>query len=399
MTKHSRMIGLALAAFGLFACNQNEKITAPKPGREGTGAARIVLPQPPKGALPDSGSGRAWFALTITGAGMEPIRKTWELTPDRESVTIGNIPVGLRKFHGALVTLSGKDTLAAYEGDDSAWIARDSVAQVHLFLRRTGGGSAHVCVEVEGWDPDPYCIKPPDPGIPDFSGCYMAGIQKLGVPPEPDSLFRARLTLAQTDSNLQAVLEWASGRSDTSFGFVRFDGTAIIGYDGGSFVFKGGLDSTGTQLRGALRVDGRGITGTLSGIRGKCTIGEPVAENLILQACYIVKRTIDTQTVGGRLVLRYDSVMVSGGFHWTGLPWTYAFGGRATGSPTTPSKVDLRTFGIPGTPDAGFEWSYTATLAPTGSSQGDVSRILSGNAKPAGIWAAVRTQCGDYEMP
>jgi hypothetical protein len=400
-----RMSFLTLAAFGLFACNQ-ERIAEPagsKHGKAITGAARIALPALPKEYLSDSGGAEAaWFALTVSGAGMESIRKTWALKPGHsESLHLDGIPVGLRSFHGALLKISAGDTVITHEGGDSAWIERDSVAEVHLYLRRAGGGSARVCVEVEGWPADPSCIKPPIIPVIDYHGCWRITVQQHGVPPAADTFFDAQLSFRQNDSLLTAVVTWAGGAQDSASGYVINDGTVYIGYQGGAFTFKGGADSTGTYLRGHLRSPGRGVYGPITGKHGACAAPGTPPQPILWQTCYNTVRTLTGQApLAGRLVLRfYDGIVLHGGFHWSGLPGYGADAGGSAGSPSGTFEVDLRVFGQSGTPEQGSEWVYSMNLEPVGPTLGTIFGVTFDTLKPVGTWTAERSQCGDYEAP
>ena len=74
MIRNYLMLGFSAAALALSGCNQPERSPMRSETKGPSGSARIALPDIPAGYLPDSGS-KAWFSLTITGAGMAPSRR------------------------------------------------------------------------------------------------------------------------------------------------------------------------------------------------------------------------------------------------------------------------------------------------------------------------------------
>ncbi len=289
MTPKLRPLGFVMAGCGIFvflACNQNEdKRNCCGPISQGTGSAHIRLPSVPAGYLAKTAAGakaQALFALTIYGNDMAPMRLSWLLTPgNAQSADIPGIPAGYpRIFEGRLIRLdsAGDDTTATHEGSDTVAIRTDSVAQVNLFLRKTGGGSAHVCVDVEGWPNDSACILPPIliPHSAQFGGCWNLSVTKPGAAKRQDSSFHAKLRIQQWDTNLVAILTWNSGARDTTFGYVAGNGSAHIGYSGGEFRINAMLDTNlvdttfNKSFRGTFNDSLRSIYGTLFGKEAPC---------------------------------------------------------------------------------------------------------------------------------
>jgi hypothetical protein len=259
------VVGFSSALLGLAACDREDKSpTSPDP-KAAMGSARIALPKLPAGYV-DSGQ-QALFALTISGSGMVPIQKSWYLSPDHsEPIVVGGIPVGVRSFYGRLIRLDAGDTTVTHEGTDSAYIQRDTTAEVHLFLRAAGLGSVHVCVEVEGWPADPTCIVPPP--MPWVAGCYDLTVSNFS--PTGDSLYRASLRIDQMDSVLFGFIDWKSGGHDTSAGRLFPGPAAYFGYEQpGDFQFKSMVDSNGF-LQGPFFERKMGIEGFARGIRASC---------------------------------------------------------------------------------------------------------------------------------
>ena len=201
------LLGFTLAALGLFACNREDTgVSGPKAA--GTGSARIALPVVPSGYLAKSPAGSlAVFDLIISGDGMAPMQLDWTLASDTPaSVVVAGIPVGMRVFQGRLIQFdsTGGDSLVTHEGIDSAFITRDSVAQVRLFLKRTGGGSAHVCVQVEGWPADSSCDTVVTPPLPDtVTDCFSVS-QTLSN----GKSAAGRLTLTTVGSYYHGAFHW-----------------------------------------------------------------------------------------------------------------------------------------------------------------------------------------------
>ncbi len=179
---------LAFGLLALTACDSERPTSAAEenaPVPAHFGSARIQLPNLPAGypgpvairdsSVPSSG-GEALFRLTISGPGMEPQVRSWILQPVmKDPILISGIPEGTRRiFSGSLAWLDSntRDTLITHEGADTVAIARGRVAGLVLRLRKVTGGSANICLEVEGWSDSSCVIVPPVPVIP---------------PPPPDS--------------------------------------------------------------------------------------------------------------------------------------------------------------------------------------------------------------------
>ncbi|MBW8890099.1 MAG: hypothetical protein JF616_20280 [Fibrobacteres bacterium] len=327
MIGKTHLFGLALAAFGLFACNQADKSPVQADPHAAKGSARIVLPKLPAGYLA-APSQQAWFALTISGSGMAPMTRSWIVGPDAPPpLFIDSIPVGLRSFRGRLIRIdsSGKDTSVTHEGVDSAWIQRDSVAEVHLFLRQLGSlGSAHVCVEVEGWASDSSCITPPPPPPPPFpgslSGCYALVVSKPSPVPGRDTLFKGALRLIQSDSLVQGTVSWSSGVSDTATGVYSRTGQVYLGIGRSDFSFQAQLDSTG-RLTGYFYDSLRFIMGQAVATPGSClpetTVVPPPPPAQRLCFAFTQSQS-DGKTVNGRVGFDVHGDYANTYTHWDG---------------------------------------------------------------------------------
>ncbi len=400
MTQKFRAIGFALAAFGLFACNQDEKVAAPS-GSEGTGSARFELPAIPAGFLAKTSAGsKAVFSLTISGQGMTPIQKSWTLgNAGGNQVTVTGIPAGfIRTFYGRLSSSSldttKKDTGAVYEGWDSAFVDRDQVAEVHLYLRKKGKGSAHVCVDVEGLPPDSSCI--PRTHITNFAGCWAVQITKLGKTPKTDTVFKGKLKINQWDTSLSSTITWPSGKRDSSFGYVGQGGdTAFLGYGGGSFRFKGVLDSSGLTLRGDFNDSLRRIAGALVGTSTACDTVVPPNN---ASACFDVSQTLVKGKSGtGRLSLSSVGNFYGGAFHWNGFPTMNVRGESSLqGSILDSAAISLMGVLPKGMADSSVQQDsmfYRINLPGAGTGKGNIFRLLPTTLSPAGTWTATRSKC------
>lgn len=349
MNRLFQAVGFALAAFGLFACNQPDKIAAPH-SQTGKGSAHLRLPTIPADYLAKTAAGspsKAVFSLTISGNGMAPIYQSWVLTPGQsQSAYIGDIPVGYRVFYGRLIKMDTAfgDTSVTHEGSDSAWIERDSITDVNLFLRNAGGGTAHVCVEVEGWPTDSTCYKPPIPvpEYPRFDGCWNLSVLKKGATSLQDSVFKAKLRIEQWDSTVFGVVTWNSGARDTARG--RIYGSTILLENGniaGQFTLKADLTVSMVdtlnpiELRGFFAAFARGISGTATGSRSLCdtlippidTVYVPIDSNA---SCWSVWQKLDNGAyhTGTLSLVRTDSA-AWGALNWNGFPEMRVTNGNA----------------------------------------------------------------------
>jgi hypothetical protein len=393
MFQKLRTMGLAMAAFGLFACNQEEKIASPGKTMEGVGSARLALPDIPAGYLDDSSKSiQAWFALTVSGDGMNPIHQTWVIHPEKPGdLIVPGIPAGARFFHGELVKISGKDTVVTHAGEDSVRIEAGKTAEVYLFLRKAGGGTAHVCVDVEGWPSDGSCLKPPVDAVPDYNGCWNIGTVTFAVPPAMHEAERARLQIIQEDTTLLAVATWSTGEADTGRGIVRYpDGTAIIS-EGGLY-FKGSMDPTRSSIKGSLRSDAKRITGDAEGKRVNCDEPPVPATPKASMACYNVKQAITNgPSSEGRMVLMFQEGKVFGTIKWNDHPYSAILPASFQGAPETKFAVDWSV----GQSGSGEFLSYRGTLVGVGTGSGAI--FVPGQPGVIGNWTADRSQCGAYE--
>lgn len=325
------LMGLALSTLGLSACNQEEKSPV-RPNVEGKGSARIALPALPKGYLVLPGA-QALFALTVSGEGMDPIRRSWVLKEGfAPAVTLDGIPAGhARIFEGRLVRIdtAGGDTIVTHEGVETAWISRDSTAEVRLYLRAGGNGKAHVCVEVEGWPVDPSCIQPPDTTGLFIGGCWNLTVNKPG--PKIDTLFKGRLQVDQSGNFFSVRLTWESGAVDSTTGEVYPDGVAYFGPGlSGDFLFKSLPDSVG-DLFGWFDDPGRGISGYARAVRASC---DTVSPPTYIRACFNFKQTlVQGKSGSGRIGFEsWGEGWVGTYFHWDGFKPEYAIGNPIYGS-------------------------------------------------------------------
>jgi hypothetical protein len=304
MIRKILMIGTSLAAMGLWGCNRQDRSPTQVDEKGVTGSARIALPSLPAGYLADSAE-IAWFSLSITGPGMAPILKSWTLSPDHsEPVIVQGIPAGSRNFHGRLVRvdpLKG-DTTVTHEGSDSAYIQSGAVAEVHLYLKAAGSGSAHVCVDVEGWPADPTCIVPPPPM--DVAGCYRIQVTKPGAPASPDTVIQGKLRLIARGDSLEGTVDWG-GRTDTSVGILTPDGTLYFQPGKGRFYLKGHPDSLGFW---GFFDDSSGIAGSLRADAISCEATVPGDTFLVVpkstRTCFFVAQTDNNgKTLNGGLAV------------------------------------------------------------------------------------------------
>jgi hypothetical protein len=287
MIRKILMIGTSLAALGLSGCDRQDR-SPTQPDEKGlTGSARVALPSLPAGYLADS-TQTAWFSLSITGPGMTPILKSWTLSPNHsEPVLVQGIPAGMRNFYGRLVRVDpGKgDTTITHVGTDSAYIQSGAVAEVHLYLKAAGSGSAHVCVEVEGWPADPTCIVPPP--VINVAGCYSLRVINSNAARGQDTL-EARLRITQSDTSLQAWVTWASGQTDSTIGAILFGETVYVGWGaaGSAFHFKAARDSMGV-LHGWVMDADRNLSGEAHARPAPCLPEPP----LTMTGCYRIRVT------------------------------------------------------------------------------------------------------------
>lgn len=332
-------LGITMA-IGLIACDKEDRSPTQPEGKDGKGSARIALPKLPAGYLADSGQ-KALFSLTITGNGMDPIMKSWYLSPDRpQPILVAGIPVGERHFYGRLIRIDANtgDTAVTHEGEDSAYIERGATADVHLYLRAGGFGSAHVCVEVEGWPVDSTCIPPPPPPVLNVEGCYFLQIKAS------DSLLKASLRILRNDTSLFGTLTWGDGQVDTATGILRWDGVVYLGWQGrADFIYKAQVDSSGT-LYGSLRDSVRNVYSDFArAFPTSCTTPPPPPQPLPKVAgCYALVVTKagpkEDSLFKGKLTLTQRDSLVSAVLEWrsgvkdTAVGFVYPGGTLAIGT-------------------------------------------------------------------
>jgi hypothetical protein len=135
------------------------------------GGARIALPEIDLAALgkagADTGSdstAKAWFEITITGENMADMFFRFPLTGrDAREIEIKGIPAGKqRSFHGSLLNAQ---RILTHEGITRADIQGGVMTAIRLFLAKAGG-SASVCVVIEGQKLPPCAIDTLPPGQP-----------------------------------------------------------------------------------------------------------------------------------------------------------------------------------------------------------------------------------------
>lgn len=334
MVSWNRILVPVVAAMGLFACNRPDPVS-PRPDAS-TGSARVALPALPAGYL--AGGSAALFSMDITGPDMNPIYVAETLFVGRSTtVEVTGIPPGQRVFHGVLYRIdsTGLDTMATHEGSAYAEIRTGATANVPLFLKSTGSGSAHVCLQVEGWPMDSSCVQPPPPHpYPNLAGCYALTVTKHG--PREDTLFKAGLRLSQYDSSLFGVVTWKSGARDSAMGFVlnQYAGF-ILGTDSNSLMFQGRPDSATGRLIGFFNLPARGISGAAVAVPAPCdsivppdttvppdTIVPPPPKDsgrLDTVQCWNIKQqTVDGRAMKGSVWVGWRAMSTHAWFQWDG---------------------------------------------------------------------------------
>ncbi len=407
-----RALGLALAAFGLFACVQEDKNPV-QPGAGGNGTARLQLPALPAGYLEKSSVfpkavPTALFALTISGKGMEPIRKTWKLnSSSQEPVTITGIPAGdIRLFAGRLIRIdSSGDTTVTHEGQESAWIFKDQVSEIRLSLRAGGTGGAHICVEVEGWPSDSNCFVPPDTLRTYVAGCYSLVVTKPGPKPGDDSIFKAKLTISQWDTSVSGIVTWSPGHRDSSVGEVFPSGTVYLGLYQGQFRLKAWVDSSGVLI-GDFYDSSRGIWGAARAYPAACdsdtVVIDTIPAHTPMHACFAFKQIIDGgKTSPGRVGFETWGEGWAGVYtHWDGYPAAYTVTSYLTGSLDSDGTV-----GYGFAPPTGLfpkslkvdSAAYTINLSGFGDGEGKVLRVNS-PYKVLGRWEGISVACKESDF-
>ncbi|MDB5047723.1 MAG: hypothetical protein JWO30_794 [Fibrobacteres bacterium] len=402
---------LALLALlsGFNACDQDKYPVSGTeiPGRgvtEGaSGSARVLLPTLPQGypgdsSLVDSG-GQALFQLTISGPDMEPMRRTWLLYPwQTDPVVISGIPEGpSRIFSGRLVWMSAAtgDTTVTHEGMDSVFIERGRVADVVLHLRKVNGGSASVCIQVEGWPSDSTCHRPPGPDtlLKKISGCWKVGFRGL----------EGSLRVEQTGKDLGGSLRWADGSVDSLSGILEYPYLRLttVGANG-TRRFKGNVLPAVDHFEVKLLDTPQGVVEKLVGDRGRCDSTGVPGDAVVL--CWNVHQTLANGLGGpGTLwLMQSKSENVSRGLlTWDGYPAMMV--GNESAPAFAPSLYLFGNFpaGMGGEPEsAEHRGHYKASIMPDGSLvHGAIYResVQGGFYWDGGFgeWDGTPTQCPD----
>jgi hypothetical protein len=401
------LFGLALAAFSMSACNQPDKSPVQADPQGSKGSARIALPKLPAGYLAAAGQ-QAWFSLTVTGQGMAPMTRSWIVGPDAPPpLAVDGIPVGLRSFRGRLIRIDslGGDTTVTHEGVDSAWIQRDSVAEVHLFLHQLGSvGSAHVCVEVEGWASDSSCVPPPPPPPEPLFGCYALVVSKPGPIPGKDSLFKGSLNIMRTDSLVFGTVTWSPGYTDSASG-VYFGGSNINLGTGrfSDFSFQAQRDSVG-RLTGYFYDSLRSIMGNAQATPASCypetTVTPPPPPPPVRRLCFAFSQAqSDGKNLKGRVGFEVHGDYANTYTHWNGF--------ASAAGVTTLLMGSLDSAGLviwPFSPPSGMfpknlgvdsaEYEVTITGA---TGQGKIMK-LNAPTRALGSWTGSRAACLDSDF-
>jgi hypothetical protein len=408
MKKKIRTLSFFLIGIGmtvLSGCNRPDQITNPGKSPQGTGSARLALPSIPPEFLAGDSSGpgaRTLFALTISGIGMAPIQKSWNLVPGPQpSVYVNDIPVGIeRRFYGRIIRIDSVegDTSVAYEGVDSASIDLYKVAEVHLYLQKTGGGSAHICVEVEGWQSDSTCVRPPDVVYPNVSGCWNLSIDDSLTASGKDSVQMAKLHIIQWDDTIIATVTLNSGARDSAVGIVDQGGGIYLGYNGlGQFRLKAHLDSGRQSFNGIFLDSLRSLSGSVRGNAAPCdTATEPPPADTLVRACFSVSQVLTEGKSGkGRLTLETYGEYVWGAFHWNGFASMWVSPDLQQGRLMDTIALDLHARPAAGMLDSAANpdtLSYRIRVLPTGTASGKIYHVVPKDAQ-AGTWKITRSEC------
>jgi|GEM_PF-3441997 len=311
--------GFMAAVIGLLGCDRQDATVLQSDQDGVTGFARIALPALPSGYLQDSGQ-KALFVLTVAGPTKDTVRYRWELRPDRsQPILVDGLSAGVNHFQGRLLrfdSLAG-DSVVTHEGENTALIKRDSVTDVRLSLKAGGSGTAHICVDVEGWPPDSTCAVIPSEPVPvqKVLGCWSIQARHAGDMLGEDSLLQGHLIIVKRDSMMSAELTWISGRVDTTTALYH-DGERLIyfGEGGhGDFLFKAHLDSTDI-LYGPFVDTALGIEGDARATRTACL--PETSEN---KRCFDFKQIEEGAIITGRMGIETDGNAATFFVHWQGI--------------------------------------------------------------------------------
>jgi hypothetical protein len=283
-----------------------------------------------------------------------------------------------------------------HEGAESAYISRDAVAEVRLFLREGGSGKAHVCVMVEGWPMDSSCYIPPVDSLPHVDGCWIIEVVKKG--PKKDTVFTGNLRIDQFDRVIRSRIFWYSS-VDSAMGEVFPGGTVYLGLNGGTHLFKSSLDSAG-RLTGWFSDSARGIEGFATAWSVECD-----TTNRFVRSCFDFKQNLNQGKSGsGTLAIEtWGDDRASTYFHWDGFATSYAISDILHGSLQDSAQVRAGFSPPPGMFPASLKIdsaAYNLTLTQ-GNSSGSILQVGGKNdGGKLGNWFGTRRECRseDFEL-
>lgn len=397
------LFGTALAALGLYACNQSDKSPV-QVDSAGKGSARIALPALPAGFLVDS-SQKALFSLEIVGPGSDTLRRSTYLLPGQPShfLSVDGIPVGFNTFIGRLFRLDSASGKAeqTHVGMDSAVIEGGRTAQIRLVLRQFTG-SADVCIEVEGWASDSSCVPPP-PVVQPLVGCHVLQVRMTGATPGQDTLTSAFLNISRYDSSLRAIVRWNSGQVDSTSGYLAGMDSIYFGYgEPSDFQFRGKLDPTGDTLTGWFNDSLRRISGAARVTTISCAVESTIFEPpKPTKACFnFTQLKANGKVDTGKIAIEGLDNWANVYTHWQGYATTYSYFSKLSGSLDSSGSVEWHIH-----PPAGMfpdnlhvdSASYTLNIQGT-HDDGTVVRLLPQPTKDLGSLLANRVACRDSDF-
>jgi hypothetical protein len=366
MFRKYRHISLALAVLATFACNHQESSPTQVEEKNQTGTARMAMPKLPVTYLADSNQ-TAFFVLTIEGENMMRIQRTWNLaTVKSKELTIDAIPAGMQHFHGELIRidLNSGDSSVTHQGDDSVAIVPFGISDVHLYLKSKNSGTAHICVEVEGWPSESSCngsSNPPalpPPALPldpkkDPFGCWTITVQLNPEKPDPDSVLQGRLSIVQIDSNWMGEFTWSDGSKDTALAPLELlrGGVLYFGNGVGSLVFKA-TKLSDSAWSGTFLLERLGIMGNAVANRTFC---EDVMDDN--HACFHFSQVQDSSDIYGRIAIAKTRNEVKFYVSWSGL-------GRRMGEGTVQGDIEVGGMGRTTTGPVEFEFPTIPGVLP-----------------------------------
>jgi hypothetical protein len=397
--------GAALAALGLYACNQPDKSPV-QVDPAGKGSARIALPALPAGFLVDS-SQKALFSLEIIGPDSDTLRRSSYLLPGEPShyLSVEGIPAGFNTFIGRLFRLDSASGKAeqTHVGRDSALIDAGRTAQIRLVLRPFTG-SADVCIEVEGWASDSSCVPPPPPPIDtSIVGCHVLNVLKTGTTPGHDTLTSAFVNISRYDSSLKAIVIWNSGQMDSTFGYLVGMDSIYFGYGLPSdFQFRGKVGPTNDTIIGWFNDSLRRISGAARINTVSCT-----AESLVFEppkptkACFnFTQSKANGKTDTARIAMEGYENWVNVYTYWKGYATTYSLFSQYSGSLDSSAQVNWNIH-----PPAGMfpenlhvDSAYYSLNIQGTNGDGTVVRRLPQPTKALGSLLANRVACRESDF-